>query len=214
MMETPPEPFRELFAHYPSLESQRGAIEGAFELLVGTFAAEGKLLICGNGGSAADSDHLAGELLKGFDLPRPLLPDEREGLTPLTAQRLQRALPVIPLTAFSAFQSAFLNDVDSAFAFAQLTFALGRPGDALLAISTSGNSRNVLLAAEVAKARGMRVIGLSGATGGLLTPYCDQAILVPEIRTHRIQEFHLPIYHALCLALEQKFFGGEDAAAE
>lgn len=209
MMESPSDPFGELFAHYPSLESQRGSIEGAFKSLVATFSSGGKLLICGNGGSAADADHIAGELLKGFDLPRKLLADERTGLSAITAERLQRALPVIPLSAFSAFQSAFLNDVDSAFAFAQLTFALGRPEDALLAISTSGNSRNVLLAVEVAKARGMRVIGLSGATGGALASYCDQAILVPEMRTHRIQEFHLPIYHALCLALEQKFFGTE-----
>ncbi len=196
-----------LFRNYPQLESTEAAITASIDCLETTFKSGNKLLICGNGGSAADADHIAGELLKGFALPRPLTAGERAGLPEDLARNLQRALPVIPLGGFVALNTAFANDCSADHIFAQLVWGLGAQGDTLLAISTSGNARNVVAAVHVARAKGMKVLALTGRDGGQLAKLAHHAIIVPEQETFRIQEHHLPIYHAVCLTLEARFFG-------
>jgi D-sedoheptulose 7-phosphate isomerase len=191
----------------PELAPLRGQVEQAFTALCRSFRAGGKALLCGNGGSAADADHWAGELLKGFARLRPLDATEKSLLPERLAGRLQRALPVIPLTGFPALSTAFANDVAPELIFAQLTWALGRAGDVFVGISTSGNATNVVAAAETARARGLFVLGLTGETGGALKPLCDLCLCVPARETYRVQEFHLPIYHCLSLMLEDEFFG-------
>jgi D-sedoheptulose 7-phosphate isomerase len=178
-------------------------------LLRDAIANGGKLLLCGNGGSAADADHWAGELLKGFKSKRMLSPAARAGLPAAIADSLQGAIPAIPLTGFAALTTAFANDVDGDLTFAQLTHALGRPGDVLIGLSTSGNARNVCAAATVARVRGLRILGLTGASGGTLAPLCDICLRVPAAETFRAQEFHLPIYHCLSLMLEDDFFSAD-----
>jgi len=196
-----------LLTRYPPLQSCAPDIAAAYDLLEQTFKSGGKLLLCGNGGSAADSDHIAGELLKGFGHARTLSKADAKKLGGDLTKNLQGALPAIPLPQLTGLVSAFSNDCDPKYVYAQLTWGLGRLGDALLAISTSGNSANVLHAAAAAKARGMKVLGLTGATGGKLLAKCDVCIRAPEKETFKIQEFHLPIYHCLCLMLEENFFG-------
>jgi len=196
----------ELIVRYPTLEVCREQITDAFENLRDTFKAGGKLLVCGNGGSAADSDHLSAELLKGFGQMRPLDSNWHEKLGPALASKLQGALPVIPLPAFNALLSAFANDCDPEYQYAQLTWGLGKPDDSLLCISTSGNSSNVLHAARVAAACGLKTIGLSGESGGKLVDCVNSCIRVPETEVYKIQEYHLPIYHCLCFMLEDEFF--------
>ncbi|MCR5258168.1 MAG: SIS domain-containing protein [Desulfovibrio sp.] len=178
------------------------------------FSASGKLLICGNGGSAADSKHIVAELMKGFRLRRRL--DDslvcafREASLEhgdFLAGRLQAGLPAISLASEESLLTAVANDVEPALVFAQQIMALGRAGDVLLAISTSGNSTNVLYAVLAARAKRITTVLLSGQDGGNLRKHCDIAVLVPETETHLIQELHLPVYHALCLALEEEFFG-------
>lgn len=195
-----------LFERAPELRPLRDQIDASFLLLRDAIASGGKLLLCGNGGSAADADHWAGELLKGFKSKRTLSPAARAGLPAGIADSLQGAIPAIPLTGFAALTTAFANDVDGDLAFAQLTHALGRPGDVLIGLSTSGNARNVCAAATVARVRGLRVLGLTGASGGTLAPLCDICLRVPSAETFRAQEFHLPIYHCLSLMLEDDFF--------
>jgi D-sedoheptulose 7-phosphate isomerase len=194
-----------LIERYSALESCRSDIQQAFDLLAKTFLKDGKLLLCGNGGSAADSEHWAGEMLKGFAHARPLSTSMRKGLPSETAARLQWALPVIPLTGFPALATAFSNDVDPEYVFAQLVLALGRSGDVLAALSTTGNSPNVCRAAEVARARSLPVLALTGVTGGKLKALADVCICVPATQTPHVQEFHLPIYHCLSLMLEETF---------
>lgn len=196
----------QLIQRLPELAACREDIGEAYTLLHRCFRGGHKILLCGNGGSAADADHWAGELLKGFSHPRPLAARERRGLPPAVARRLQGALPAIPLTGFSAATTAFGNDVDPELAFAQLTSALGRQGDVLVAISTSGNARNVGHAVTVARARGLPTLALTGASGGRLRGLCDVSIRVPARETHRVQEYHLPVYHCLSLMLEDAFF--------
>jgi D-sedoheptulose 7-phosphate isomerase len=171
------------------------------------FRRGGKILLCGNGGSAADAEHWAGELLKGFVHKRPLNQKDQHGLPAQLALKLQGGLPAIALTGFVSLGTAFANDVDPQLVFAQLVWVLGRPGDLLVGISTSGNARNVCAAMEVAKARGLVRVGLSGKTGGRLFSNCDLCVRAPAIETYLIQEFHLPIYHCLSLMLEDDFFG-------
>ena len=190
----------------PELLPLRDQIDASFRMLRESVASGGKLLLCGNGGSAADADHWAGELLKGFKSKRPLSPAARAGLPAAIADSLQGAIPAIPLTGFAALTTAFANDVDGDLAFAQLTHALGRPGDMFIGLSTSGNARNVCAAATVARIRGLRTLGLTGASGGALAPLCDICLRVPTAETFRAQEFHLPIYHCLSLMLEDEFF--------
>jgi len=196
-----------LIQRYPPLSACAGDIAAAAKTLEDSFRSGGKLLLCGNGGSAADSDHIAGELLKGFGHARTLPAADAKKLGGDLAKNLQGTLPAIPLPQLTALVSAFGNDCDPKYVYAQLTWGLGRAGDVLLAITTSGNSQNVLHAADTAKARGMKVIGLTGATGGKLLAKCDTCIRVPEKETFKIQEFHLPVYHCLCLMLEETFFG-------
>lgn len=195
-----------LIERLPELEDCRESIGLSYDALHECFASGGKILLCGNGGSAADADHWAGELLKGFCSKRPLSAKERKKLPAYAARHLQGALPAIPLTGFSALSSAFCNDVAPVLVFAQLTSALGRRGDVLVALSTSGNARNVCLAVETARARGLRTVALTGATGGRLRELCDICIRVPSRETYRVQEYHLPIYHCLSLMLEEAFF--------
>jgi D-sedoheptulose 7-phosphate isomerase len=199
-----------LKTRYPELEPCLPDVALAFDLLNDTFTAGGKLLVCGNGGSAADSDHIVGELMKGFERPRPVDAATRQALTALgagdLADHLQGALPAISLSAHAALMTAYINDVAADAVYAQQVYGYGRPGDILLAISTSGNSRNVLNAVRVATARGLRSIGLTGADGGALRSLCDVTICVPYTRTLEVQERHLPVYHTLCLMLEEAFF--------
>ena len=204
----------QLFGRYPALEACRQEIEAAYELLRGCFAAGGRLLVCGNGGSAADSLHIVGELMKGFALSRKLSADWEEKfkqvcpeMAPYLMENLQGALPAISLVSETALSTAYANDQAPDLSFAQQVLGQGKAGDVLLCISTSGNSTNVLYAAAVARAMELRVIGLAGQGGGRLKELSDVCICAPSRITYQIQEYHLPIYHALCLALEREFFG-------
>ena len=192
---------------HQELKSCSDDVHSALEILLISYRAGHKLLLCGNGGSAADCEHIAGELVKSFYRERPLTPELASELGPELAENLHGSLPAIPLPSFSAFHTAFANDDDPQFAFAQQVLGLGKPGDVLLAISTSGNSANVLHAARTAKATGLRVIGLTGESGGKLAPLCDVAVCVPATEVARIQELHLPVYHALCQMIEDAIFG-------
>lgn len=194
-----------LFVRYPALREIQGSIMKAFLMMRGAYQRDKKLLVCGNGGSAADADHIVGELMKGFYLSRPVDSRFAQELGE-EAACLQRALPAIALTQHSALSTAFLNDVDASMVFAQQVFGYGHKGDVLLCITTSGNSKNVLKAAKVAKAMGIRVIGLTGQGGGRLAEYADVLIAVPAKITAEVQEYHLPVYHTLCAMLEQEFF--------
>ncbi|MDR3317348.1 MAG: SIS domain-containing protein [Puniceicoccales bacterium] len=198
--------FSLLFERYAQLNICREAIEGVYNILVSVFKNRGKLLIAGNGGSAADAGHIAGELLKNFYKKRAIPEDIATKLGEEVSNHLEGALPVIALPDFTAFHTAYANDRDGAYSFAQLVLALGNEGDALLAISTSGNSKNILHAIGVAHAKDMKIVGLTGATGGAMRPCCTACICVPERETFKIQELHLPVYHALCQELENYFF--------
>lgn len=194
----------ELERRHPVLVVCRAAIEAAIDLLTTCLQREGTLLLCGNGGSAADAEHWAGELLKGFELRRPWRRDEP--LPPELRRHLQPGLRAIPLSGFTSLRSAVANDLDPAWDYAQLVLALGRPGDVLIGLSTSGNAANVLNAAHVARARGLAVLALTGMDGGALAGLADCAIRAPATGPAPVQEHHLPIYHALCRALEHRCF--------
>ena len=196
------------------LDACRKDIEAAFRLLVDCFTRGGKLLLCGNGGSAADCDHIVGELMKGYLKPRRLPPETRALLAeadpeigPGLGRSLQGALPAINLTAGAALLSAFGNDVKGEHAFAQAVYGHGRRGDVLFGLSTSGNAANVRAALCVARAMGLSTIGLTGEGGGKMAGRCDVMIAVPAKRTFEIQELHLPVYHCLCAMVEAHFFG-------
>lgn len=188
----------------------------AYELLEEAYTSGCKLLVCGNGGSASDSEHIVGELMKEFKLKRKVYCDQVAALKGIDlelgqvlADNLQGALPAISLTGHSSLQTAYMNDAVPELVFAQQVNGYGKPGDIFLGISTSGNSKNVLYAAVNAKAKGLKVIGLTGAKENKLMKYADVCIRVPETETYKIQELHLPVYHCLCLMLEDKFFGAE-----
>lgn len=205
-----------LISRYPALEGVKQTIIDAYFVMEECYEHDGKLLIAGNGGSAADSEHIAGELMKRFKTPRPVTPEFADKLRAIDpeygedlAQNLERGLMAIPLVAHEALSTAYINDVDGCGVFAQQLFGFGRPGDVFLGISTSGNSRNVILATVVARALGIKVIGLTGAKGGELASAADVCVKAPSNETYMIQEFHLPIYHCWCLMLEDRFFGGE-----
>jgi D-sedoheptulose 7-phosphate isomerase len=204
----------ELITRFPVLSGLRSAIEQAADCLIGCYSAGNKLLICGNGGSSSDSDHIAGELLKGFENSRPLTAHMKDNLVrvspengPLIADKLQAGLPAISLSAHSGLVTAIVNDTDATLIYAQQVIAYGRPGDVLMGLSTSGNAKNVVNAAVTARAAGLTVIGMTGETGGRLRSFSDILINVPEKRTAYVQELHLPVYHALCLIVENHFFG-------
>lgn len=203
-----------LIERYPILAECRHSIIDAYLIMEETYEHDGKMLIAGNGGSAADSEHIAGELMKRFKTPRPVTPEFAEKLRAIDpvrgeqlAKNLERGLMAIPLVAHEALTTAYINDVDGYGVFAQQLLGFGRPGDVFLGISTSGNSKNVIPATVVARALGMKVIGLTGAKGGELAQVADVAVRVPETETYMIQELHLPVYHCWCLMLEDKFFG-------
>ena len=203
----------ELIGRYPVLEPCRESIRQAYQALEECFLAGGKLLVAGNGGSAADSDHIVGELMKGFVKKRPLPDSLVQALKEADSQRgaelsqkLQGALPAIALTNHVALSSAFANDVDGILSYAQQVNGYGNRGDVFLGISTSGNAENVMYAAVTARAKGMKIIGLTGRDGGKLGAFADISIVVPKQETYQIQELHLPVYHALCLMLEKRFY--------
>ncbi len=196
----------DLLGHYPALAPRQKALEQARQLLTDTYERGGKVLLCGNGGSAADCDHIAGELLKGFMSCRPITGALKDTLGDALASKLQRGLPAISLPSQGAVISAFCNDVDAETVYAQLTLALGKPGDVLWCISTSGNSQNVVQAARAAKALGVHVIAMVGQRECALDALADVALHAPATDTYRVQEYHLPMYHWLCAEVESYFF--------
>lgn len=203
----------EVTSRYECLKPIKADIKEAYEILKNSFEHGGKLLIAGNGGSCADAEHIVGELMKSFVKKRPISEEIAEKMkqedaimgTKL-AEKLQKGLPAIALTGHTGLTTAFANDVDPEMAFAQQVMGYGKPGDVFLGLTTSGNSKNVLYAVTVAKAKGMKVIGLTGRDGGMMKKVSDVSIVVPEEETYKIQELHLPVYHALCLMLENYFF--------
>jgi len=203
-----------LIDRYPNLIVCREDIRRAYLLLESAYSSGRKLLVCGNGGSASDSEHIVGELMKEFKLKRKVFADQVSAMKEIDqemgqilAENLQGALPAICLTGHSALTTAFMNDANADLIFAQQVNGYGKPDDVFMGISTSGNSKNVLYAAITAKARGLKVIGLTGAKKNRLMKFADVCIRVPETETYKIQELHLPVYHCLCLMLEEKFFG-------
>lgn len=203
----------ELLKRYPSLNEIKESIKSAEAAIIECYKVGGKILLCGNGGSTADCEHITGELMKGFLKMRPLGADKvaqmQKSVPSLSADilnKLQCGLPAISLTSQSALMTAFCNDVDPSLVFAQQVLGLGNKNDILIAISTSGNSKNVLFAAKVAKALGLKVISLTGAGGGALKEFSDVLIGVPETETFKVQELHLPVYHYLCASVEEHFF--------
>ena len=198
---------------YPSLDFVKDDIVAAYLLMEEAYENGGKLLVAGNGGSAADAEHIVGELMKGFKLSRKLeagfaeqLVAENVELGGILAENLQGALPAIALDGHPALSTAYMNDCEPLLCFAQQINGYGKPGDVFLGISTSGNSQNILFAATTAHAKGMKVIGLTGAKDSKLMDMSDVCIKAPQTETYMIQELHLPIYHCLCLMLEDKFF--------
>ena len=202
-----------LIARFPKLIVCREDIWRAYELLETAYSNSGKLLVCGNGGSASDSEHIVGELMKEFKLKRKVYEEQAVALKNIDAEmgqvladNLQGALPAISLTGHSALQTAFMNDAVPELVFAQQVNGYGDANDVFLGISTSGNSKNVLYAAITAKSKGLKIIGLTGANENKLMAFSDVCIRVPETETYKVQELHLPVYHCLCLMLEEKFF--------
>jgi len=208
----------ELINRYPQLLPVEGEIQKAAESIISCYQQGGKLLVCGNGGSCSDSDHIVGELMKGFENKRPVGNPLKEELSAFggergsfLAEKLQSALPAISLTTHSALITAVANDTDANLIFAQQVVGYGNAGDVLIAISSSGNSQNVVDAIITAKAKRMIVIGLTGETGGKMKQFCDILVNVPGRRTAFVQELHLPVYHTLCMIVEHFFFGKEQS---
>lgn len=206
--------FDSLIERYPPLTVCGESIKQAYDLIEDAYQNGRKLLVSGNGGSASDSEHIVGELMKEFRLKRKIYANQAETLKKIDremgavlAENLQGALPAISLTGHSSLTTAFMNDSLPELVFAQQINGYGKPGDVYLGISTSGNSKNVLYAAITAKAKGLKVIGLTGQCRSRLKDFADVCICVPETETYKIQELHLPVYHCLCMMLEDKFFG-------
>ena len=202
-----------LMERHPALQPVRDAIEKSYEIIRACYEAGGKLIIGGNGGSCSDAEHIVGELMKGFKLPRKLDEQTARKLTAVDpvlgaqlAENLQGGLPAVALSSHPGLNTAFLNDVNGEMMYAQQVNALGKPGDVFLGITTSGNAKNVQYAAITAKAKGMKVVGLTGKTGGKLNELADVNMIMPCDETYQIQELHLPVYHTLCLMLEAYFF--------
>ena len=203
----------ELLNRYPALEECKIDIEKAVDSIINCYENGGKILLCGNGGSCSDCDHIVGELMKGFLKLRPLSDEKKEEMKNNCSlvddellSKLQGGLPAIAIPSISALNSAFCNDVDPELVYAQPLMALAKPNDILIGISTSGNSKNVYGAVKVAKALGIEIIGLTGKTGGKLKEIADICICAPETETFKIQELHLPIYHYICAKIESHFF--------
>lgn len=201
---------KETLSRYPALSVCEADMRRATDALVEAVRAGGKILMAGNGGSSSDAEHIAGEFLKGFlglRAPKGELLERLKGTLGEDAEKLQGGIPALPLPSFTGVLSAYANDVDPALVFAQELYALGRKGDVFIGISTSGNAKNVLAAAKVARALGITVIALTGKDGGALAREADIAIIAPASETYKIQEYHLPIYHALCADVEEILFG-------
>lgn len=203
-----------LVRRYPVLDCIKQEIVDAYFILEDCYENDGKVLVAGNGGSAADSEHIAGELMKRFRIQRPIPKDYAERLIEIDSERgpeladnLERSLMAIPLVAHEALTTAYINDVDGFGVFAQQLMGYGRKGDVFLGITTSGNSKNIMNATVVARASGIKIVGLTGEKGGELSTVADVTVRVPGTETYMIQELHLPIYHCWCLMLEDKFFG-------
>lgn len=203
----------ELLSRYPQLKVCEPTLIEAVSAIIDCYKNGGKILLCGNGGSCADCDHIVGELMKGFLKKRPLSTEQKVQMTNLsplldeeTLSKLQGGLPAISLPSLTALNSALCNDVDPELIYAQSVMAMGKTGDVLIAMSTSGNAKNVFAAAKVAKGLGLTVIGLTGKGGGNLGEISDICIRVPETETFKVQELHLPVYHYLCAATEEEFF--------
>lgn len=200
-----------LFERYPTLEGIKNDILSAYECICDTYSNGGKLLVCGNGGSASDSTHIVGELMKGFKLSRKLCETEKEKFDAVgangIAEGLQGALPAISLVGESALMTAFINDCSPELVFAQQVYGLMNKEDTLICLSTSGNSTNVVNALYTALAKGGKVVSIVGANGGKLSEISDVTIKLPSDVTCEIQEYTLPVYHALCAMLEEEFFG-------
>lgn len=197
---------KELFERYPKLEACKEDIEKALELILDTYKNGGKVLLCGNGGSAADCEHIVGELMKGFKSMRKVS-DER--LPVEIREKLQGSLPAISLPSQSAIISAYCNDISPEMVYAELVYGYAKREDLIIALSTSGNSKNIVRAAEVAGHLGVRSLAITGMGGGELSKLATVTIKVPETETYKVQELHLPIYHYLCAETEKKFFGNE-----
>ena len=203
-----------LIERYPKLSVCETQLEIAYQILESAYTNGRKLLVCGNGGSASDSEHIVGELMKEFKLKRKVYAGQAElmkSIDPemglILAENLQGALPAITLTGHSSLTTAFMNDSEPELVFAQQVNGYGKTDDVFLGISTSGNSRNVLYAAITAKSKGLKVLGLTGIKESKLKRLADVCICVPETETYKIQELHLPVYHCLCMMLEEHFFG-------
>ncbi len=194
---------KELIDRYPQLNICKNDIENALLLMIDTYKNGGKIIVCGNGGSSADADHIVGELMKGFLKDRKVI-DER--MPQELREKLQGALPAISLSAHTSLMTATINDNDADMVFAQQVYGYAKEKDLLIAISTSGNSKNVVNAVKVAKALGTKTLALTGETGGMLKEMADVTICAPETETYKIQEYHLPIYHYLCAKVEEEFF--------
>ena len=192
-----------LLKRYPYLEVCKEDIGNALKLIIDTYKNGGKVLVCGNGGSAADSEHIVGELMKGFMLKRTVR-DER--IPEHLGKGLQGALPAISLPSQSAILSAFINDIDPDMMYAQLVYGYARENDLVIGLSTSGNSKNVVNAIEVAKCVGAKTLSMTGENESILSEICDVTIKVPETETYKVQELHLPVYHYLCAEVEKLFF--------
>ena len=204
---------RQLLDRYSNLNHLESAIADAAGNIIECYRNGGKVLVCGNGGSASDADHIVGELMKSFEIHRPLETDLRKKLIELStdrgqllAEKLQQGLPAISLTAHNALMTAISNDISGDMIFAQQITGLGNKGDVLIGLSTSGNSQNVVDAFIVGKAKGLKTIGMTGENGGKLKKFCDVLINVPETRTAFVQELHLPVYHAICMMVENELF--------
>lgn len=203
----------ELLVRYPCLEAVIDSIDAAAQMMVDTYKNGGTVLVCGNGGSCADSDHIVGELMKGFLSLRPMSEEQKSCMSDILDEdilaKLQRGIPAISLPAQSAVISAYANDVDPELVYAQLVFGYGKKQDMLIGLSTSGNSKNVVAAAKVARAMGIKTLALTGARDSRLSELCDVTVKAPEIETFKVQELHLPIYHYLCAYVEKYLVGGK-----
>lgn len=201
-----------LIERFPELKSQQGDIQAICDAIIDSYKADGKVLLCGSGGSAADSEHITGEMLKGFMIKRTMSDEKIKEFNKYfenesDACQLQQGIPAVPLVSLMSGLTAFINDVSPELAFAQMVFALGKKQDLLIVISTSGNSVNTVKAAQVAKAMGIKTVALVGKGGGKLKEICDISFVAPANETYLVQEYHLPVYHAICAEVERVLFG-------
>lgn len=192
----------DLYTRYPALKECKSDIDSAIDMIIECYEKGGKVLLCGNGGSASDCEHIVGELMKGFLKKRPT---ENDSLSDLK-DKLQVGLPAISLVSQSAILSAFANDVDPDYVYAQLVFGYAKKDDILIGLSTSGNSKNVVNAIDIAKRIGIKTIGLTGHKESNISKLADVTIKVPEVETYKVQELHLPVYHEICIRVEEHFF--------